>query len=158
MNTITSAKKIMTPHLITIPTGTLALEADEIMREKKIRHLPVVGDNGDIVGVVSQRDLNGLNLGRSLVVDRIMNSPVHFVPQDTPLRQVIFHMLEKKISSLLVADLNDNAIGIVTTDDLLWYLASLISKDPSPEKSHIFSPKTQYFIGEVANEISQMGI
>ncbi len=153
----TEAKKIMTPKLITVPTGTTIFDANEIMQKNKIRHLPVVDDDGDIAGVVSQRDLLYVPDSNRILVEMLMSSPVHFVPEDTPLRQVIFHMLEKKISCLLVSDKDSNAVGIVTTDDLLWYLATLLTREPQEQKN-ILDPSTKVMIGEIANELSQMGI
>lgn len=153
----TPTSKVMTPKLITVPTGTTIFDANEIMIKHRIRHLPVINDDGDIAGVISQRDLHYIPDSHRILVEMLMSSPVHFVPQDAPLRQVIFHMLEKKISCLLVSDKEDNAVGIVTTDDLLWYLASLLTKEPQEQKN-ILDPNTQIVIGEVADKLAQMGI
>jgi CBS domain-containing membrane protein len=153
----TSANKVMTPKLITVPTGTTIYDANEVMMKNRIRHLPVIDDDGDIAGILSQRDLHYMQDPHRILVEMLMASPVHFVPEDAPLRQVIFHMLEKKISCLLVSDQDNNAIGIVTTDDLLWYLASLLSQD-SKEQKNIFDPSTKVAIGEVATQLSNMGI
>ena len=49
-------KNWMTKDPITVTSDTLAVEAQKIMRENKIRHLPVV-DKGKLVGMVTFRNL-----------------------------------------------------------------------------------------------------
>jgi len=154
---ITSAKKIMTQNLITIPMGTSLFEASELMKEKRIRHLPVVDSKDDLVGIISQRDLHYVPDSKNLAVELLMSSPVHFVAETTPLRRAIFLMLQMKISCLLIADANDNAVGIITTDDLLWHLSHLLAEEEE-EHHHISSYQAQQTIGEVAKELAQMGI
>ena len=48
---------VMTRNLITIPLEINPTVALEIMFKKNIRHLPVTNDKGNIVGIVSMRDL-----------------------------------------------------------------------------------------------------
>lgn len=48
---------VMTRNLITIPLEIKPTVALEIMFKKNIRHLPVTNDKGNIVGIVSMRDL-----------------------------------------------------------------------------------------------------
>jgi acetoin utilization protein AcuB len=153
---ITSVKKIMTQNLITVPMGTNLFEASELMKEKRIRHLPVVDSNDDLVGIISQRDLHYVPDSKNLAVELMMSAPVHFVSENTPLRRAIFLMLQLKISCLLISDASDNAVGIITTDDLLWHLSHLLA-DEEDEHSRV-SYQTQQTIGEVAKELAQIGI
>jgi len=51
-------EEVMTRDPITIKEDTPALQALEIMMNFGFRHLPVVDDNGILVGVVSIRDLS----------------------------------------------------------------------------------------------------
>ncbi len=131
---ITRTKDIMTSKLVTVPVGTSLADAQEMMDENRFRHLPVIDDGGVIVGVLSARDygqfedLDGFSL-EELTVEYFMNAPVEYVNQNMPVRNAVFKMLEKKISSLVVADDNEIAVGIVTTDDLLWHLAHLLKED-----------------------------
>lgn len=153
---ITPIKQIMAKNMITVPVGTTLFEAYELMDEKRVRHLPVVDAQNNIVGVLSQRDLSALPNSMKMPVEYLMSSPVQFVSQDLPIRRAIFEMLQSKISSLLIADENDVAVGIVTTDDLLWFLSHLLENET--EAPNLFSARTRQTIGEVANKLSQMGI
>jgi len=154
---ITPIKNIMTTQLVSIPLGTSLLQADQLMKEKRIRHLPVVDSKGVIVGVLSRRDFKVVPDLENTTVDRLMNSPVQFVSHETPLRTAIFQMLESKISCLLISDEKQNAVGIVTTDDLLWYLSHLLDQEKEEAPSFLSASQKQT-IGEVANKLSLMGI
>jgi CBS domain-containing protein len=153
---ITPVKRIMTKKLLTVPAGTSLFEAHELMKEKRIRHLPVVDAMEDVLGVLSQRDLNAVPDSKTIPVEWMMSSPVEYVDQNISLRKAILLMLQKKISCLLVADEKENAVGIVTTDDLLWHLAHLLGDEV--EDKPLFSAMDQQTIGEVANELAMMGI
>lgn len=151
-------KSIATQKLFTIASGTSLQEARQLMEEKRIRHLPVVDEFNCIIGVLSKHDIKiGLE-AQSLAVDYFMNSPVESVFEEAPLRPAIFKMLEKKISCLLIEDENQEAVGIVTTDDLLWHLAFVL-KDESYEKSTWLKPNSmKSTIGELAQKFSFAGI
>ena len=154
---ITPIQTVMTKTLITVPIGTKLEEAAELMSEKRIRHLPITNPHGGIVGIVSLRDLNLASTPMQTKVEDLMSSPVRSVEQDLPLRSAILKMLESKISCLLISDNRRAAVGIVTTDDLLWYLAHLIS-DEKDDQLKPFDVSKLNTIGEVANELSLMGI
>ena len=150
-----TTKDIMTTQLVTIPVGSWLSAAVELMSEKRIRHLPVVDPSGKIVGILSWRDFSHLE-NIPFRVEHFMKSPVEYVSEETPLRSAIFHMLEKKISALLTADESGRAVGVVTTDDLLWYLAHLLEKESTQHPfSSIFSLRT---LGEIANQLNLAGI
>jgi acetoin utilization protein AcuB len=153
---ITPVSKVMTQKLLAVPMGTSIFEAHQLMKEKRIRHLPIIDAMDDVVGVLSQRDISSIPDSKNIPVELMMSAPVEFVSQNISLRQAILQMLQKKISCLLVADENENAVGIVTTDDLLWHLAHLLGDEQ--EDKPLLSAVDRQTIGEVANELSSMGI
>ncbi|MCE4624641.1 MAG: CBS domain-containing protein [Desulfurococcales archaeon] len=51
-------KEVMTPNPVTVREDTPALQALEIMMNFGFRHLPIVDENGILVGIVSIRDLS----------------------------------------------------------------------------------------------------
>lgn len=51
---------IMTTNVITVSPETYVEEAYDLMKESRIRHLPVVDRDGALVGIVSDRDLRGV--------------------------------------------------------------------------------------------------
>ncbi len=55
-----SLRDAMTTDVVTIEPDTALTDAAQVMFEKWFRHLPVVTGQGEVVGVVSLRDLLGL--------------------------------------------------------------------------------------------------
>ena len=53
----TSLSEVMTRDVVTVRQDTPIREAAEIMFQKWFRHLPVVTEDGSVVGVISLRDL-----------------------------------------------------------------------------------------------------
>ncbi len=144
MHKITS--DIMSGKLVTIPHNSTLDEAYGKMRDKKIRHLPVVDDAGRIVGILSDRDLQRamIPVAGKVEFDEIdfkfdskfktqdfMSWPAKTVSESTSVRDVALMMLNEKVSAYLVMGQDHNPIGIVTTDDMLKLLISLLDKDPS---------------------------
>ena len=58
----TPVSEVMSNDVVTVEPATSLREAARIMTEKWIRHLPVL-EGGQLVGVVSQRDLAGVLAG-----------------------------------------------------------------------------------------------
>ena len=56
----TTVREIMTTELVTVSPNESIKGAAEIMFEKWFRHLPVVTDEGEVVGILSLRDLLSL--------------------------------------------------------------------------------------------------
>lgn len=155
---LTTVQIAMTKKLITVPMGTPVPAAIELMEEKRIRHLPVVDAMDDIVGILSSRDVANCDDLKRIPVELFMTSPVEFIDESTPLKTAALKMLENKISCLLIGDKEENAVGILTTDDLLWYLTHLLKDDeasPDLDASRVFNKETA---GQVAQQLSNMGI
>lgn len=151
-------QKIMTRHLITIASGTSLKTAQLLMKEKRIRHLPVIDPiTNEIIGMLSDRHPLLTQLVSHLMVDSVMTSPVIAVLDTTPLRITLFKFLENKISSILIVDSKNEAIGIITTDDVIWYLAHLLKKE-EPQNFNILSAESKITIGELANQLAYTGI
>jgi len=117
------------PHVIT-SRHTLA-EAHQTMRERGVRHLPVV-DDGQLKGVVSHRDLylletlRGVDAARELVEEAMTSEPF-VVPPEAALEEVAEAMATHKHGSALVVE-QTTVIGIFTTTDALKALVGLIRK------------------------------
>ena len=116
-----------TPHTIS-PRQTLA-EAHQAMRERAVRHLPVLHE-GRLVGVVSQRDLylletlRGVDVGRELVEEAMSDEPF-VVPPDASLEEVAEVMASRKHGSALVVE-RSTLVGIFTSTDALRALVALL--------------------------------
>ena len=154
---ITLVTSAMTKKLISVPLGTTLFEANQLMTEKRIRHLPILSEMDEVIGILSQRDLQYVPNSKNILVEMMMSTPVRRISDNAPLRTAIFEMLQNKISSVLVSDEDDVVVGIVTTDDLLWHLAHLLV-DEENDKMDLAQFNAKRTIGEVAQELSQAGI
>jgi CBS domain-containing protein len=122
----------MTRDVVTLDRNDKLLVADDLMRLGRIRHLPVVDEEGRLAGIVSQRDLFHSGLIKALgygshaqrqaldmvVVKEAMRSEVVTTTPDTPLRDAARVMLERKIGCLVVLD-GQQLAGILTESDFV---------------------------------------
>jgi CBS domain-containing protein len=122
----------MSPEVTTLRRNDKLSIADDVMRLGRIRHLPVLDEDGQVVGIVSQRDLFRGALARALgygahaqqkilgqlVVKEVMtNDPITIGP-DAPLAEAARLMLQRKIGALVVVD-GDQLVGILTEADFV---------------------------------------
>ncbi len=128
----------MSPDPVTVTPQTELGEARRLMRYYGVRHLPVVDDEGHVVGMVSDRDVRiddgevhrlaamgrvGEATGEGQIVEAVMSSPVHTVGADEPVEAAARQMLSRRVSALPVVDEERVMLGVITTTDCL--LASL---------------------------------
>lgn len=92
------------------------------MELDEIRHLLVVDHQGQLVGIVSDRDVTRAlaargNLGAP--IGKIMNREVQTATADTPAVVVIERMVNGKFSAIPIVDASRRPIGIVTATDIM---------------------------------------
>jgi acetoin utilization protein AcuB len=110
--------------------------ADDLMTAERIRHLPVLDEDGALCGIVSQRDLFRGALARAigygelaqkkllgtLAVKEVMTTEVVTVGPDVGVAQAAATMLRRGIGCLPVVE-GGRLAGIVTETDLLRLVA-----------------------------------
>ena len=121
----------MTVSPVVIGSDCTLADAHRLMRERGIRHLPVV-DDGRLVGLVSQRDLylaetlRGVDPATDTVREAMSGEP-YAVPPGAPLEEVAATMAERRLGSALVVD-RGSVIGLFTTVDALRALARMAGR------------------------------
>lgn len=145
--------ELMTKKIHVLSVNANAKQAYALMQEKRIRHIPLIDEDLNIVGILSARDLNAQCVEKSLPLEFIMSSPVEHVDQDTPLKTVVHRMLEKKVSSLLITDEKEDVVGIITSDDLLGLLSEYLEQQESSGLQLNLGS-----IGQIAQRLADMGI
>jgi acetoin utilization protein AcuB len=127
-------RDIMRSPAVTIPPDTRLQDAYRIMRDKAIRHLPVL-EGGRLLGVVTDRDLRLATSAlapspfppESLVSAVMSKNPLTADPSD-PVEDAARAMRERKIGCLPVVD-GEKVLGIVTGLDLLDALMRMTGVD-----------------------------
>ena len=113
-------KKIYNSSLICIKAGSTLKQAKDCMDENRIRHLPVVNQDNEIVGIITKHDTIASAKLNDLPVELFSSYPVKTVSSECSISKVALIFLEEKISSVLVVDDNQKVLGIITTDDLIY--------------------------------------
>lgn len=127
---IPQIKKYMTTDVQTIGDEQPMSVAHRLMREKQIRHLPVL-HQGKLVGVVTDRDLRLIETLRDVdpakvAVSEAMTSDVYTVSPDAALNEVVSAMAVSKYGSAVVVD-HGHVVGIFTTVDACSAFADLLA-------------------------------
>jgi acetoin utilization protein AcuB len=122
----------MTRSPTTIHSDALVSGAVELMRSRRVRHLPVVDRGGRLVGIVTDRDLRQVVFDpavqarlshatealRGLTVRDVMTWGAISVTPTASIRDAARLMHENKIGALPVTD-DDRLVGILTETDVL---------------------------------------
>ncbi len=129
----------MTGDVITVGEDTALMKASIIMKEKRVRSLPVVDKMGKLVGIVTDRDLRDASPSKatsldvhelnylisSIKVKDLMTKNLVFVRPDETVEFAAILMLENKISSLPVINEKASLIGIITQTDIFKVLINI---------------------------------
>jgi acetoin utilization protein AcuB len=124
---------------MTIPPETSLQKAKEIIDEKRINHLLVVDKNGDLIGIVSDRDVkqssaspavslsvHELNyLLTQLTVEPIMAKKIITISPGTTIERAALIMQENRINALPVIE-DERLVGIITSTDVMKVLLRAI--------------------------------
>ena len=153
---LTRIDQVLNPRVFAVNQELPFAEALEAMSEEGVHHLLVLNDSGEAVGVLTLEHKPSSREVATLPTKLMMNTSIVKVPQDFTLRRAIFRLLETRVPCLLVTDSQDQILGIVTTEDILWHLAHLLESEA--EEKTIFSAEDRQTIGEIAEKLSLMGI
>lgn len=113
-------KSLMTPFPWSVAVEATAAEAQALMAEQNVRHLPVT-DDGELVGIVTDRDLKAALAGPGeangeLSVSDVFLSEAFVVDIDTRLADTLLEMAERHIGSVLITR-KGRLAGVLTGSD-----------------------------------------
>jgi CBS-domain-containing membrane protein len=129
-------REIMATELETIRAGTKLSEARHHFFSGLFHHLPVVGPNGLLVGLLSHTDLRSLNPsllgvedarfdafldGRFTLAD-VMQTELVTIHPDEPVSRAADLLSEGTFHALPVVDRRGRLQGLLTTTDLVVFL------------------------------------
>src|SRR5215831_20191063 len=131
-----TAHDLMTEDPVTVPMMAKVRDAVRLLQQLDVRHLPVVDEEGMLVGMLSDRDLRGLSfpevIGAEYVgtiqtaldapIASIMSSDVVSVDLEADVAEVIDLMLDLKIGAVPVVDTDQTLVGIISYIDVVRLL------------------------------------
>ncbi len=142
------AKDIMNKNVITINKDASVEELSSLLLEHRISGVPVLDDDGNMVGIVTEGDLivtdadlqypryfklldsiiyleslskfkKNLKKHLATKVEEIMSEEVVAVSEDTPINEIANTMTSNNINRVPVTDDNNNLVGIITRADII---------------------------------------
>ena len=104
---------------ITLPQDSSVCNALDIMKENKIGGIPVVSDNSDLVGIVTNRDLRFEKNQLKPISQVMTNLDDLITTQLTDLENAEDILQTNKIEKLPVVDENGKLVGLITYKDIM---------------------------------------
>jgi len=116
-------KDVMTKDVIFVRPNATIREVSELMTKYAIDQVPVIDENGKVVGTITDRCIIR-NLSPNIAdekVEKVMEPPLPCVPEDTSLTKVRF-LLEDHPGVLVMR--GGEVVGIITRADLIKTISS----------------------------------
>ncbi|SEU07518.1 acetoin utilization protein AcuB [Salinibacillus kushneri] len=164
-------EEVMKKEVITLPSHARIETALNLLNKYHIRHIPIVNDEKEILGIVSDRDVRDAspsifdqNHSKQLKneIQTIMSKPVITVHPLDFVEEVAGIFYENEIACVPVTK-NNKLIGIVTEKDVLYTLIQLTGIHEQSSQLEIrvedkigTLPKITNLIGEYKINISSV--
>ncbi len=160
----------MTRPVITAHPDLTIQDALALMRQEHIRRLPVVNSRGQLIGMVSDRDLLHASpsdatslsvwelnyLLSKITIDQIMTKEVISVSGDTPVEEAARIMADNKIGGLPVLK-NGELVGIITETDLFKIFLELLGARESGVRATVIVPDVPGELAKITSEVRNLG-
>ncbi|TVQ95929.1 MAG: CBS domain-containing protein [Desulfovibrionales bacterium] len=129
----------MTSEVISVEPDISMMKVSKIMKEKRIRRIPVVDGGKKLVGIVTDRDIKEASpskattldihelyylLSEIKVKDIMTKKPFTVLPEETIERAALV-MMEKRVGGLPVVDAQGAVVGIITESDIFKVLIAI---------------------------------
>ncbi len=136
----TAVSEIMTPRrdMFTLPKGLTVREVLDLIKGRDYSRIPVYDGNLDnIVGILYIKDIIFMKFeGKEEKIDKFLKEP-YFVPEFTPLLNLMKKFEEKKNHMAIVVDEHGTVVGLVTFQDILEFIVGDIPEEYEPEEPFI---------------------
>jgi acetoin utilization protein AcuB len=163
-------KDRMSPNPVSISPDTNFPDAYQIIREKEIRHIPVVDENNKLAGITTQADMLRASpsvttplsvfemnyLLANLHISEVMSSPAITIPEGAPLEEAARIMVEKKIGCLPVMR-DDALVGIITETDIFETFLEILEGECASLRVTVKVKDVRGELARLSGEIAQIG-
>ena len=159
----------MSRKVITIAPESSVSDAVKLMKEKKIKHIPVVRDE-KLKGIISDRDIKEFSPSKATSLDvyelhyllatttvkTIMKTKVYTTTPDTPIEEAAMLMHDQAIGSLPVIESN-RVIGIISDRDIFKVLVDITGIRHGGHRISVIVEDRPGSVREVADIIRKYG-
>jgi acetoin utilization protein AcuB len=160
----------MSKHPITITEDIPINQALKVMRDEKVRRLPVLNKKGKLVGIVSEKDLlyaspspvTSLSIHElhylvsKITVSEVMTRDVITVSEYTPLEEAARIMADNKIGGLPVVR-DGKLVGIITESDLFKIFTEILGARDMGVRLSMLVPEQPGVLADITRAIADMG-
>ncbi len=163
-------KNRMTVDPLTITTETSLKDALELIRSKPFRHLPVLDENGKLVGIVTEESLVYASptptttlsvfevdyiLSRTKI-GQIIQGRIITVGPDLPVEEAARVMIDHHIGCLPVVE-DDKLVGIISDTDIFRVLVEGLGGGHPSLRITIVIPEEVGSLARVTNRVVALG-
>jgi acetoin utilization protein AcuB len=160
----------MTLEPVTVTPDATFPECFSLLREKKIRHLPVVDKKGKLIGVLARTDLLHASPSRAttlsvfemnfllanLHVQEVMSTPPVTVSEDAPLEEAARVMVQEKIGCLPVMR-DGELVGLITETDIFQTFVEILGGEEASLRITVRVPDVRGELARLAGVIAGLG-
>ena len=116
--------------------------ASQNLHEKKVGSMPVLNNDNNVVGIISERDLSQFiyaeRFNSNLPISQIMTKELVTCDLNTSVTELMDEMTEKKIRHILIME-EKKLLGIVSIGDVVNHLIDKIKEENKSLKDYINS-------------------
>lgn len=163
-------KDRMNVEPVTVTPDTSFSDAFRLMSEGRIRHLPVVDEDGKLLGVVARPDLLHASpsaattvsvfemnfLLANLHIRDVMSSPPVTASEDAPLEEAARVMVEKKIGCLPIMR-DGELVGLITETDIFEIFVEILGGEEALLRVTVRVPDVRGELARLAGVIAGLG-
>lgn len=119
-----SVRDVMTPRVVAVTSVTFLPEAARIMKEEDVGALPVVQEDGTLLGIVTDRDITvravaaGLDIGRTQIAEIYTAEDLVTVSPETKLDVAEEVMAEHQVRRLPIVENGTKLVGMIALADI----------------------------------------
>jgi acetoin utilization protein AcuB len=160
----------MTPRPVTVTPDTSIDQALQLMRSERVRRFPVLGKQGELVGIISEKDLlyaspspaTSLSIYElpyllsKIKIGDLMTKDVITVTEDTPLEEAARIMADSKVGGLPVVR-DGKLVGIITETDLFKVFLELFAARQEGTRVTMLVPGEPGTLAKIAGAIAEKG-
>ena len=130
------ARDIMSSPVVTLPVTSSLSQAWDVVHSRRFRHIPILGEDDVVVGMLSDRDLfrgamesvlSGTTRSKKQAggsIHSLVSRPVLVASPEAELRALARVLLEERIGALPIVSEAAGLVGMITRSDILRALVA----------------------------------